>query len=401
MNAHATRPAEEVAPPTLAGKSLLTIPGEQWKLLWDDEFDGDHLDPAKWTSGLSWGGDDGTGRHHNDQYASYITDDNIVLHDGLLELLTRKQDVTSSRGKVYHYTQAFIQTQGKFQYTYGYCEVRVKVPVDAGPGLWPAFWMLSKGWPPEDDVAEFWTGRPKPHTHQGFAYRSAAGKVAWNSRHIDQIAGGFHTFGMEWGPGYQIFNRDGTITLRVYGAKVPAVPMYLILNSGVTAKPTRPTEQTVFPNAFVVDYVRVYARPPVIAIHNTGFESESLAPWHAWNAASIVRDHARTGQQALRVTGALASAEQTIFGLKPHTTYRLTGWADTASGDEARIGIKEFGAEEKYASTTNSGYRPLSVEFTTGAEATTAIIYCFKPSGAGEAYFDDVSVTEAPPPDSN
>src|ERR1700722_962517 len=263
------------APATLADKPFLTLPGEQWKLMWNDEFHGQSLDSTKWTSGLSWRGDDGSNRHHNREYASYISDDDCLVRDGHLELLTRKEDVTDLRGKIYHYTQAFILTSGKFEYTYGYCEVRVKVPTESGPGLWPAFWMLSRGWPPEDDVAEFWTGRPLPHTHQGYAYRDPKGKVKWDSNHKDSILDGFHTFGLEWGPGYQLFNRDGIITDRSYGKQVPKVPMYLILNSGVTSAPA-PTARTIFPNAFLVDYVRVYARPAVLAIHNTDFESNSL-----------------------------------------------------------------------------------------------------------------------------
>src|SRR5580698_2217318 len=74
----AVRAADDSAvPPTLAGKTFLTLPGEEWNLLWHDEFDGDRLDNSKWASGLSWTGDDGTNRHHNAQYASFITDDNI------------------------------------------------------------------------------------------------------------------------------------------------------------------------------------------------------------------------------------------------------------------------------------------------------------------------------------
>ena len=291
-----SRQAQSSATPTLSDKTFLTLPGEQWKLLFNDEFDGTQLDTTKWTSGLSWRGDDGSSRHHNSQYASYITDDNVQFSDGNLELLTRKQDVTTPRGKTYNYTQAFIQTDGKFSYTYGYCEVRVKVPTKDGPGLWPAFWMLSHGWPPEDDVAEFWTGRPLPHTHQGFAYRDPNGRVKWDSNHKDSILDGFHTFGMEWGPGYQLFNRDGVITNTSYGSKVPGVPMYLILNSGVASNPA-PTARTVFPNAFLVDYVRVYSRPPVPTILNTGFESDTLAPWSTRDEApKVVKTNAHSGR---------------------------------------------------------------------------------------------------------
>jgi beta-glucanase (GH16 family) len=394
--AAATQPTDPAVPPTLAGKQFLTIPGDQWKLFWHDEFDGDRLDPAKWSNGLSWPGDDGTHRHHNSSYASYIVDDDAVVGGGMLQLLTRKTDVTNPYGRVYHYTQALIQTHGKFSYRYGYCEVRVKVPTDSGPGLWPAFWLLSNGWPPEDDVAEFWTGRPEPHLHQGYAWRdSRGGAVQWVSRHIDAVPTGFHTYGMEWGPGYQLMNMDGTVTVRVYGRKVTNLPMYLILNSGVTAKPTAPTNATVFPNAFEVKYVRVYARPPVVALLNGDFETPPLAPWTAIHA-QIVDSHAHGGERALSLSGFPASAEQQVFGLAPQTAYRLSGWADADNDDEVRLGVKNYGGEEKWATQKLSGYHQITVDFTTGPDAGTATIYCAKLSGTNPAYFDDITLVAAP-----
>lgn len=261
----------KLAPPTLAGCDFLTQPGSRWPLLWHDEFDSGRLDPSKWSLNLPFPGDDASHRHHNRQYASCIVDDDVQLIGGQLQLLTRRQNVLDPAGRAFGYTEGFIHTRGKFAYTFGYCQVRVKVPIDAGPGLWPAFWMLTAdGWPPEDDVAEFWTGRPLPHTHQGLAYRDADHRVQWDSVHEDAVLPGFHTFGMEWGPGYQIFNRDGVIRLRVAGPQVPRRPMYLILNSGVASHPAPPAG-THFPNAFVVDYVRVYSYP-------TAMPSTTTAP---------------------------------------------------------------------------------------------------------------------------
>ena len=69
---------------------------------------------------------------------------------------------------------------------------------------------------------------------------------------------GWHTYGMEWGPGYQLYNIDGRITVRVYGDHVPSDKHYILLNSGI-ASDNPPTAATVFPNSFDVDYARVYA----------------------------------------------------------------------------------------------------------------------------------------------
>jgi hypothetical protein len=68
---------------------------------------------------------------------------------------------------------------------------------------------------------------------------------------------------------------------------LPDKSHYLLLNSGVDAKrPPRPG--TIFPNDFIVEYVRVYARPDVPALLNRGFENEDAAPWPRWNEAAVV-----------------------------------------------------------------------------------------------------------------
>jgi beta-glucanase (GH16 family) len=381
--------AKDAAPPTLEGRSFLTVPGDQWKLLWHDEFSGDHLDSSKWTIGLAWQGDDGI-RHHNWEYSSYIMDDDVIVHNGMLDLLTEKRDVKSPI-RIYHYTEGFIQTDGKFQYRYGYCEIRARCPVEAGKGMWPAFWLQDHTWPPEDDVAEFWTGRPLPHLHQGYAFRNASGEVTWESRHRNEIPTGFHTYGMEWGPGYQIMNMDGKPTLKLHGYEIVDRPMYIMLNSGVAYK-FPPDEKTVFPNSFLVDYVRVYSRPPVIPLIDGGFEDDSLDPW--WQTkgeAKIVSDHSLSGRQALRLTGT-ASAEQRVYGLKLNTAYRLTAWANAGDG-KVSLGVKDYGGPERSVSQSGSGYQKMTLDFSTNPYHGSVVVYCGK-SGAGEGYWDDVEIVE-------
>jgi hypothetical protein len=307
----------------------------------------------------------------------------------MLHLLTQRQDVLNPQGRLYSYTEGLIQTFGKFEYTYGYCEARLKVPAEDGPGLWPAFWMLSTGWPPEDDVAEFWTGRPVPHTHQGFAFRDMDGRVQWQSIHKDHIEPGFHTFGMEWGPGYQIFNRDDQITLTVYGPHVPSVPMYMILNSGVASNPG-PTTRTHFPNDFVVDYLRVYSRPPAIAAHNLDFESGSMRPWLApADRAAIVREHVHSGRFALRLSGPNSRVEQTIYGLQPNTQYRVSAWVKVSDDAQAKFGIDPTGESTVLPRGVD---QQAMLTFATGPDSSSATAYFAIPGDSGTAYIDDVRI---------
>ncbi|WP_194920252.1 alpha-L-fucosidase [Catenulispora rubra] len=126
---------------------------------------------------------------------------------------------------------------------------------------------------------------------------------------------------------------------------------------------------------------------------NGGFETGSLSPWYAWNSASVVTGAARTGTYALRVGPGPASAEQTIT-VQPNTTYRVDGWARVAtSGDQAYLGVKNYGGTETSVAITSTSYAAASVQFSTGSATTQATVYCYKATGGGNAYFDDVTVT--------
>jgi beta-glucanase (GH16 family) len=400
------------APATLKDAPFLRSDGSSWKLLWNDEFAGGSLDTTKWAIGLPWGGTDGTGRHHNEQYASYILDHNVAVGDGHLKLLTRRENITDQRGRVFHFSEGLITTAKSFRHRYGYWEARVKIPVEAGPGLWPAFWTLAEGWPPEMDICEVWTSTIR--SHQGLCYRPPGSpRERWDDYQTrTTLPLDWATYGMEWGPGYQIYNLNGTVMHRVYGDHVPNDEHYILLNSGVeSASP--PTTATTFPNTFAVDYVRVYERPDVPAMHNGDFEDDDARPWNRSGQAVVVPYGARGGTRCLRVDGGPAvataagptsrpspasTAEQKVYGLKPATTYRLSGWIKrlTDAGD-VRIGVKSYGGEEKHASATQGGgYERVELEFTTGEGATAATIYCYVPDRTAAALFDDLTLTASP-----
>jgi hypothetical protein len=176
---------------------------------------------------------------------------------------------------------------------------------------------------------------------------------------------------------------------------VPDVAQYVILNSGVeSASP--PQSWTVFPNAFEVDYVRVYDRPDAPFLHDGDFEQESPGPgpWQRSGQTVVVGYGARKGKLALRIDGGPSSAEQTVYGLRPKTTYVLTAWVKMVTDDgEARLGVKNHGADEKSSPITQKkDYQQVELEFTTGADATIAAVFCSVPGNAGAALFDEVSI---------
>lgn len=380
--------------PSLKHASFLATPTDGWSLFWGDEFEGNALDSAKWTIGLPWTGTDGSNRHHNNLYASYIMDDDVKVADGALHLTTQRRDVTGKNGRVFHFTQGLITSSEKFETAYGYYEVRVKLPTEAGPGLWPAFWTLAKGWPPEMDICEIWTSNNR--SHQGLAYRNKENKVAWDDNNeFRPLPTDWATFGMEWGPGYQVYNLDGRVTKRVFGEHVTELPNYILLNSGV-ASDHPPSSATRFPNTFLVDYVRVFKRDQQAAVLNGDFELDSLWPWTRYGSTSFVAYAQLGGKGALRIDGPMAAAEQKLFGLKKNTKYVLSATVRAgADKSELRLGVKDFGGEEAWiAAASTQASRPRLI-FQTG-DSMTATIYCYVPDAASWGFFDDVQIEESP-----
>lgn len=132
-------------------------------------------------------------------------------------------------------------------------------------------------------------------------------------------------------------------------------------------------------------------------LSNPGFEL-GTASWTPWNA-SAVAGNARSGANAARITGGPGSLEQTVTGLTPRTTYVLSAYVKTSSG-EIRVGAKSYGGPERYAASAAAGYTQTSVSFTTGADSTSAIVYLYKPGSRNTSFGDDFTLTEASAPSS-
>lgn len=384
---HRSRPCAE----SLEVRRLFAAPSANWKLVWSDEFNGNHLDSSKWNIGLPWTGTDGTNLNQGSGTINYISPQDVSVSGGMLHLMTRQQTVTGPDGTQFNYTGGFINSDNKFQMFSGYVEIRAQIPTD--PGIWPAFWMLSaNGWPPEDDVAEFITGQGL--LHQGLAY-GARGDVHWDDTDIyNPLPTGFHTYGMEWGAGYQIFTMDGMITHVSRGSDVPTEPMFLLLNSSISGQ-FPPTAATMFPNSFDVDYVRVYGRTATPEVQYGGFEGGALGPWIGANSALVTSDNPHSGTYALRLQGDGSAAQQTINGLLPNTTYVLTAYVAAADGNLGTIGVNGDGGAAVSTTNTSSAYAPLAVTFTTGRNSHSAVVYGLQSYGTGYVWIDDVAIRRA------
>ncbi|GGP63118.1 glycoside hydrolase family 16 protein [Saccharothrix coeruleofusca] len=238
---------------------------------WEENFDGpagSRVNAARWNTEI---GDN----HGNNKEHQYYTDSasNAALDGaGNLVITARKENPGNYNcwyGRC-QYTSARINTAGKFSTTYGRVEARMKMP--RGKGIWPAFWMLGSDinngvpWPSsgEIDIMEFLGHQQNTvyGTIHGPGYSGAEGiGMAYNG---PNFADGFHTFAVDWTPNSIAWSVDG----HVYQRRTPAdlggdrwvfdKPFFIILNLAVGGEwPGYPDASTVFPQQFVIDYVRV------------------------------------------------------------------------------------------------------------------------------------------------
>ena len=232
-------------------------------LLWSDEFNGPGLDTTNWTFELGDGCPNLCGWGNNER--QLYTRENHRVEDGFLTITARHED----DGR---YTSTRIKTQGKQSFTYGRIETRAKLPV--GEGLWPAFWALGENitevsWPRcgEIDVLEYVGRAPGEifttlHTQAGHG-DSGTGKTT----PFPNIEDGFHRYAAEWTPErIEFFVDDESVyTFAPEELDDPAVwpfdqPFFLLLNVAIGGNFGGPgVDDSVFPQNYVIDYVRVYA----------------------------------------------------------------------------------------------------------------------------------------------
>ncbi len=216
-------------------------------------------------------------RYHNEYYLSYTLDEDVLQDGGLLQLRTNRRAVKGDNPPgEFAYSQGLVSTHDKFSFTYGYIEIRAKYP--GGKGLWPCFWLMPQhqSWPPEFDIAEYYGGQRK--MHHGLAHGTMH-EPLWDSTGDSEtdFEKDWHTYALEWTAGRAVWFVDGVARKTINAEYVPGTPMYVLLSNSISSRfgPSgEPDENTVFPNFFAIDYIRVWQPPaPVLAKVSTGPEA--------------------------------------------------------------------------------------------------------------------------------
>jgi beta-glucanase (GH16 family) len=244
--------------------ALALPPGYQ--LVWADEFDRDGLpDPAKWAYDTAM---NKQGWHNAElQYYSASRVENSVVRDGRLLITARREKLSSAPdwgGQAY--SSARLVTRGKADWTYGYFEIRAKLP--CGKGTWPAIWMLNTPivWPAggEIDIVEHVGSNPGHVFSTLHTAANHAGQGVGNGVQVPDACSTFHTYQLHWTPQQMRFGIDGRVHHTYANAGTGTAqwpfdtPEFLILNIAVGGHLGGPVDDAVFPAVMEVEYVRVY-----------------------------------------------------------------------------------------------------------------------------------------------
>ena len=244
----------------------------EWKMVWNDEFDGPKLDYSKWEIEVNaFGGGNNELQIYTDRK------ENVRIEDGRLILQARK-DKHGIAGTVREYSSGRIRSKNRGDWKYGKFEIRAKLP--GGQGVWPAIWML-----PTDEVYGTWASSGEIDIVE---FKGQEPNVIWGTLHYGKqwpdnkhsgtqfrspdvdFTRDFHTFTLEWEEGVVRWLIDGKLyqtqtQWESAGGKFPAPfdqNFHMVLNLAVGGGFVgNPDASTKFPAQFEVDYVRVYQRP--------------------------------------------------------------------------------------------------------------------------------------------
>jgi beta-glucanase (GH16 family) len=242
----------------------------RWRPLFSEEFAASTLDHTKWATCYWWQVDNAGCTNLGNNELQWYQRKNLEVAGGVLRIRAVEQTIPGYQGRSYRFTSGLISTgaeqhleRSKFDFTYGYAEIRARVP--AGPGLLPAFWMLpsTQDSKPEIDVVEVLGQEPdilRLHYH----YRDEGVDRVYGTgvKLRDDVSADWHVYGVDWRPDRITWYLDGMEQLTFDDSRlIPKEPMYLLVNLAVGGTwPGAPDQQTKFPADFLVDYVRVWQR---------------------------------------------------------------------------------------------------------------------------------------------
>jgi Glycosyl hydrolases family 16 len=228
----------------------------------DVTFDGS---PSSWMDHYPFGGSEFTLPWNSE--AEYLCDvgrdgyQPFSIKDGILTIAASKaanpKGLAWSSGTITSATEVNGEpSPGIFARTYGYFEMRAKLP--AGPGFWPAFVLYPLTGAGEIDIFEVLGNDPTTLYFTLHATSGAGQRVVT----IADSSAAFHTYGCDWQPDFVTLYVDGQrMAQMVTPADMKGKPYYVNIPfsvGGAGSWPGPTTAATPDPGYFAIDYVGVW-----------------------------------------------------------------------------------------------------------------------------------------------
>lgn len=265
-----------------------------YEYVWGDEFEGSSLDKTKFT----------LMEHMTGSGSMLVSTDSDVIRveDGRLKLFGIRYFDQQREGTQYK-VPASVSTVYNMNFTYGYAEIRARVPFQHG--AWPSFWAKSNQSPYVNSANENYTIEVDifeifgsltdvvPNLHKWYrkydydaihnkntgkhTQLSSKEKDIYSFEESDTLSYEYHTYGMEWtskeismfvdGEKYETFDITKSFDLNPDMAPFAKHPLFLIFNNHLMPEDgdyvTTLVKDDELPTEYFIDYLRVYQKPGV------------------------------------------------------------------------------------------------------------------------------------------
>ena len=272
-----------------------------WTPLWWDEFDGDALNLRWWNYQYGYGEAEGLWQWGNREEQFYTDkESNVRVSDGTLKITAIREPTVLPDGYTFEYTSGRINTQGKAAFYGGMTtadgrtwntikiEASLKAPQPT-VGTWAAYWMLPidqryGAWATSGEIDIYEMKNEFKKNNMALHYGGPSPKYDVKFNEYENKPGGgsfsseFTVVTLEWSPGKiemfmdgvksfslssSILQQDGWYSKTLNGGPNSPfdMPFYIILNLAIGGKyPGDATEDTLSPNTFEIDYIRVFGK---------------------------------------------------------------------------------------------------------------------------------------------
>ena len=245
-----------------------------------DEFNGKKINEDLWYPNYPWGGlsldagiyadkdmvepSSGIVKLHLDTTSEWRSFPEWMLDESALE----KYNIEVRNGNQVQLKHLISALWSKRQFKYGYFECRALAP--SGKGLWPGFWLYGGNPNEEVDFMEM-KGEKSNRFHVDIHCPNDCDKVRsgwfkikknWGGwiKASEQITDRYVVYSGLWTPGKLIMYLNGEAVAEYNGdfnTEMNLIANISVAQDGGPFSPG-PDEKTVFPNTFVIDYMRVW-----------------------------------------------------------------------------------------------------------------------------------------------